>query len=219
MIKYVIFDKDGTLLDTEPFFERSWVETGAKWGLEGMSENYYPNIAGKSVARSIQFLKDTYGADFEAEAFMAERMAQVRKMMDGDIPLKAGCTEILEFLKLQGIKVAIATSTVEEISVRNLKKLGLIGSFDALVTGDMVANGKPAPDIFIESGRRIGAKPEETLVVGDSSFDIIGGHRAGMRPIMVIDHTPPNEEAEPLCIAICNNLFEVIDLIKKENVV
>ena len=217
MIKYVIFDKDGTLLDTEPFFERSWVIVGKKWGLEGMEENYYPNIAGKSVKRSIEFLKETYGEGLDAEGFMNERMAMVREMMDGDIPLKSGCSEILDFLKTQGIKVAIATSTAADISVRNLKKLGLIDRFDALVTGDMVANGKPAPDIFIECGRRIGAVNEETLVVGDSSFDIIGGFRAGMRPVMVIDHNPPSEEASPLCYAVYDSLFDVIELIKNEN--
>ena len=217
MIKYVIFDKDGTLLDTEPFFAHTWISVGEKWGLEGMDENYYPNIAGKSVAKSISFLKETYGEGLDAEGFMNERMSEVHRLMEGDIPLKSGCIEILNFLKEQGIKTAIATSTAANISMRNLKKLGLIDCIDALVTGDMVANGKPAPDIFIECGKRIGAVNEETLVVGDSSFDIIGGFKAGMRPVMVIDHNPPSEEAEPLCYAVFNSLFEVIELIKKEN--
>ena len=217
MIKYVIFDKDGTLIDTEPLFYKSWYTVGDKWGLEGMRENYYPNIAGQSIDRSIRFLKETYGKSLDAEGFMSERMAVVRKLMDNGIPLKPGCIEILDFLKLQGIKAAIATSTAADISLRNLKKLGLLDRFDAVVTGDMVENGKPAPDIFIECGKRIGAVPEETLVVGDSSFDMIGGHRAGMRPVMVIDHNPPSEEAKPLCYAVYNSLFEVMDLIKKEN--
>ncbi len=216
MIKYVIFDKDGTLLDTEPFFEGAWVKIGAKWGLPGTESNYFANIAGKSITKSIDFLRETYKG-IDAEAFMEERLQMVWKMMEEGIPLKEGCLEILDFLREQGIKIAIATSTHKDVSLRNLTNLGLTDKYDALVTGDMVSNGKPAPDIFLEAGRLIGADPAETIVVGDSSFDMIGGHRAGMRPVMVIDSGLPSEEAEPLCFAIYHSLYEVIDLIKREN--
>ena len=216
MIKYVIFDKDGTLLDTEPFFEGAWVKTGAKWGLPGTESNYFANIAGKSITKSTEFVRETYKG-IDAEAFMEERLQMVWKMMEEGIPLKEGCLEILDFLRKQGIKIAIATSTHKDVSLRNLTNLGLTDKYDALVTGDMVSNGKPAPDIFLEAGRLIGADPAETIVVGDSSFDMIGGHRAGMRPVMVIDSGLPSEEAEPLCFAIYHSLYEVIDLIKREN--
>ncbi len=217
MIKYVIFDKDGTLIDTEPFFYESWYTVGEKWGLAGMRENYYPNIAGKSVSLSKKFMKETYGEDFDAEGFMTERMELVNKLLSGDISFKSGCIELLDFLRAQGIKIAIATSTVGAIAKPNIKRFGFYERVDAVVCGDEVKQGKPHPDIFLEAGRRIGAISEETLVVGDSSFDMIGGYRAGMRPVMVIDHNPPNEEAKPLCYAVYNSLFEVIDLIKKEN--
>lgn len=217
MIKYVIFDKDGTLIDTEPLFYKSWYTVGEKWGLSGMRENYYPNIAGKSVVLSKKFLKETYGDDFDSEGFMTLRLAMVGEMLKGDIPLKSGCSEILRFLREQGIKIAIATSTVKDIALPNIKRLGLYEKADAIVCGDEVERGKPDPDIFLEAGRRIGAIHEETLVVGDSSFDMIGGYRAGMRPIMVIDHNPPSEEAKPLCYKVFDSLFEVIDLVKEEN--
>ena len=216
MIKYVIFDKDGTLLDTETLFEGSWVKTGAKWGLPGTDTNYLANIAGKGVEQSINFLRETYEG-IDAEAFMAERLAMVWKMMEDGVPLKDGCIEILDFLREQGIKIAIATSTNKEVSLRNLTNLSLTDKYDALVTGDMVENGKPAPDIFLEAARLIGADPDETIVVGDSSFDMIGAHRAGMRPVMVIDLSTPSAEAEPLCFAIYHSLYEVIDLVKREN--
>ena len=216
MIKYVIFDKDGTLIDTEPFFEGAWVKTGAKWGLPGTESNYFANVAGKGVEQTKKFLRDTYQG-IDADAFMEERLAMVWKMMEDGIELKDGCLEILNFLRAQRIKIAIATSTQKDVSLRNLTNIGLTDKYDALVTGDMVSRGKPYPDIFLEAGRLIGADPSETIVVGDSSFDMIGGYRAGMRPVMVIDSGPPSSEAEPLCYAIYHSLFEVIDLIKREN--
>jgi HAD superfamily hydrolase (TIGR01509 family) len=217
MIKYVIFDKDGTLIDTEPFFYEAWYTMGEKWGLAGMRDNYYSNIAGKSVSLSIEFLRKTYGESLDADGFMTERLALVNELLKGEINFKSGCIELLEFLREQGIKIGIATSTAEDIAKPNVIRLGLGDRVDAVVYGNEVKHGKPNPDIFLEAGRRIGADPEETLVVGDSSFDIIGGYRAGMRPCMVIDHNPPSDEARPLCYKVFNSLFEVIDLIKNEN--
>ena len=148
---------------------------------------------------------------------MTERLALVNELLGGDISFKSGCIELLDFLREQAIKIGIATSTAEDIAKPNVIRLGLADRVDAVVYGNEVKHGKPNPDIFLEAGRRIGADPKETLVVGDSSFDIIGGHRAGMIPCMVIDHNPPSEEAAPLCYAVYYSLFEVIDLIKKEN--
>ena len=217
MIKYVIFDKDGTLIDTEPLFYESWYTVGEKWGLEGMRENYYPNIAGKSVLLSKKFLNDTYGEDFDSESFMTERMAMVNQMLSGDIKFKSGCLELLEFLRAQGIKIAIATSTIKEIAQPNIIRLGLSEKVDAVVFGDEVKLGKPHPDIFLEAGKRIGAEADKTIVVGDSPFDMLGGYRAEMRPCMVIDHNPPNEETEKICYRVFHSLWEVIELIESEN--
>ena len=74
MIEYVIFDMDGTLLDTEPLYQRSWIETGEKWGLSGMSEMYLRLICGRSVESSKKVLRDHFGEDFDAESFLKERM-------------------------------------------------------------------------------------------------------------------------------------------------
>ena len=217
MIKYVIFDMDGTLFDTEPYFERSWSETGDRWGLVGMREMYYPQIAGRSIELARQLLQSINGDDFDSERFFAERWVQFRELVANGVEEKAGCYELLAFLKENGIKTALATSTTRELAVPYLYKSKLPEYLDAIVFGDEVERGKPNPDIFLEAGRRIGAKADEAFVVGDSSFDMIGGHRAGMRPVMVIDHNPPSDEARPLCHAIFNSLFEVIELIKKEN--
>ncbi len=216
MIQYVIFDMDGTLLDTETLYERSWVEIGEKWGFHGMKESYYPSISGRPVAAAVEFVKEHFpGAD--AEAFMQERMARFDQLVEEKIPLKAGCIELLRFLKDQGTKIAVATSTVSELALKCLAKAGIDGYFDKIVTGEMVKRGKPAPDIFIEAGKQIGADLSETLVVGDASVDILGASAAGMRAVMVVDILSPTPEARDKCFAVYNSLFEVLDLIKKEN--
>ena len=216
MIKYVIFDMDGTLLDTEPLYEKSWVDIGERWGLNGMAEKY-PLIVGRSIESICLMMKEWFGEDFDASGFFAERMKCFVELIEKEIPLKDGCMELLEFLKRQSIPMAIATSTPMYITSSNMQKTGIGKYADAVVTAEAVKNGKPAPDIFLEAARRIGADPLYTVVCEDSINGIRGAHRAAMRPIMVVDRLAPTEETEELCYAICNSLFDVMELIKKEN--
>ena len=216
MIKYVIFDMDGTLLDTEPLYEKSWVDIGEKWGLEGMAEKY-PLIVGRSIESICSMMKEWFGEDFDASGFFEERMKCFVELIGKEIPLKDGCMELLEFLKRQSIPMAIATSTPMYITSSNMQKTGIGKYADAVVTAEAVKNGKPAPDIFLEAARRIGADPLYTVVCEDSINGICGAHRAAMKPIMVVDRLVPTKETEELCYAICNSLFDVMELIKKEN--
>lgn len=219
MIKYVIFDMDGTLLDTEAIYMKSWVETGVKWGLDRkiMTDMYIPLICGRSVKSSKEVLKDYFGEDFDSEEFMTERMALYSELTSTELRLKKGCRELLEFLKEQNIPMAIATSTVPEITSANLKRMELIDYFDAIVTSTMVKHGKPAPDIFMEAGKRIGAKNGECAVCEDSYSGIFAAHAAGMKPILIPDLLKPTKETDEVTYATLDSLLDMIELIKKEN--
>ena len=210
---------DGTLFDTEPYYEKSWSETGDRWGHAEMRDMYYSQVAGRSIDIVKQYLKECYGEDFDSEGYFADRWVQFRQLVSNGVEEKAGCFELLRFLKENGIKTALATSTPRELAELYLFKSDIPKYLDAIVFGNEVKRGKPFPDIFIEAGRRIGAAPEYTMVIGDSHNDIIGGNKAEMRACMVIDRIQPNEEIEPLCYAILNSLFEVVELIKKENAI
>lgn len=216
MIKYAIFDMDGTLIDTEPLYEKAWVDIGEKWGLDGMAEKY-PLIVGRSIESICSMMKEWFGEDFDASGFFAERMQCFVGFIEKEIPLKDGCIELLEFLKRQGIPMAIATSTPMYITSSNMQKTGIGKYMDAVVTAEAVKNGKPEPDIFLEAARRIGADPLYTVVCEDSINGIRGAHRAAMKPIMVVDRLAPTDETEKLCFATCDSLFDVMELIKKEN--
>ena len=216
MIKYVIFDMDGTLLDTEPFYEQSWNETGKRWGVD-IRDMYAEYVCGRPLESIKVTLKERFGESFDSDGFMSERMTLYAQLAEKNLKLKAGCREILDFLREHGIPCAVATSTVSELTNSNLERMEIRPLFDAVVTGDAVKNGKPSPDIFIEAGRRIGAVPEECIVCEDSYSGIIAAHRAGMKPIFIPDRQMPTEETDRLAYATVGSLLDVIELIKKEN--
>ena len=216
MVNYVIFDMDGTLLDTEKLFRKSWNDVGVKWELEGI-EDMYESIIGRSVDTIIKMLEEKYGPETDCYEFFCERTEYFKALISKEIPIKKGCMELLKFLKEHNIPTALATSTPLYMTESNLAKTGIGKYLDAVVTADMVENGKPAPDIFIEAGRRIGAKSQECLVCEDSYNGIRAAHAAGMKPVMIPDILQPTSEIKQMSYATVDSLLDIIELIKKEN--
>lgn len=207
---------DGTLIDTEPFYEQSWNETGKRWGVD-VRDMYAEYVCGRSIENVKNTLKERFGENFDSEGFMSERMTLYAQLAEKGPVLKAGCREILDFLREHGIPCAVATSTVSDLTYSNLDRVNIRQFFDAVVTGDMVKNGKPSPDIFLEAGRRIGAEAGECIVCEDSYSGIEAASNAKMKPVFIPDRRIPTEETDRLAYATVSSLFEVIELIKKEN--
>lgn len=216
MIKYVIFDMDGTLLDTEKIYRDSWVDTCNKWSLDRAVESHDETIGRPQICIP-DILKKYYGGDFRVEDFVNERMDRFFEITENRVPVKPGALELIEYLRANGIAAAVATSTVKDIAVKSLSKSGLLEYFDTIVTGDMVEKGKPAPDIFLKSASMIGAEPSETIVCEDSYAGIYAAKNANMIPVFVEDILPPNDEIMDVSYAVCKDLFEVIGIIKAEN--
>src|SRR5262249_12004189 len=121
------------------------------------------------------------------------------------IPTKPGLAELLSFLDEHQILVAVATSSDQDYATFSLRAAGLEGRFEHIVTIDQVVNGKPAPDIYIESARRLGVSPERCVAIEDSDAGALAASAAGMITVIVPDLKPPSAEARStaFCVVAC----------------
>lgn len=212
--KAVIFDMDGVLFDTERLCKESWNIIAEEQQLEGINE-VLEACTGSNRQDTILILKKAYGEDFDAIGFMdiCSKM-NVKRMEEEGIPVKEGVKEILEFLKEEGYKTGLASSTRKFRVMDNLERSGFKDYFQAVVGGDMVEHSKPNPDIYLLACRELHVNPAETFAIEDSPNGIRSAYNAGMKPIMVPDLIVPTEEILSFTIACKKNLLEVIEYLK-----
>ena len=213
MIQAVLFDMDGTLIDTEKYYRIFWPKALAACGYVMTDEQA---LSMRSLGRPFapRQLKDWYGEDFDYYAVRDKRKELMAEALDRDgIRVKPGAIELLEYLKKRHITTAIATATDLERTEKYLAMTGLRSYFDKLISATMVKEGKPSPDIYIYACGQLGLQPEECLAVEDSPNGITSAYRAGCRVIMVPDQTEPENELKELLTARVDTLSDLIGLI------
>ena len=157
-----------------------------------------------------ELMLGVYGADFPYDEYKAEMSALFHEQAaGGKLPMKPGVTGLLQTLKKNGRKVALASSTRKAVVEQELRDAGILPYFDRVICGDMVKRSKPEPDIYLEACRQIHVMPEQAYAIEDSYNGIRSAHAAGLHPIMVPDLAPVTEEMQELSDVILDSLTEV----------
>lgn len=204
----VIFDMDGTLLDTQKICVSAWEYAGLLQGISGMS-NHVVNVCGTNHDGSDKYLKENF-PELDIAKFRADCLDYINENMI--VRFKSGAKELLDYLKKRGIKTALATGTSRKSVEHHLKEVDLENYFDASVCGTEIENGKPAPDIFLKCAELMGEKPENCFVFEDSKNGIIGGYKAGMKCIGIEDIVLFDEETKKMLFKQMQTLDEAIEL-------
>ena len=208
MIKAVIFDMDGVILDSESVCDKTWVAALAEEGFVD-DKDAINKCRGTNYADTCNILHELYGSNFPAEKFMTRASELFHKVENEQgIPLLPYAEETLEYLSAKYI-VALASSTREASVRRLLKDKDVLGYFKTLTTGDMVSHSKPDPEIYRLACASIGLPPEVCVAVEDSPNGIKSAYAAGLKVVMVPDRIVPTKEIEKLCWKICPNLKEL----------
>lgn len=191
-MKAIVFDMDGVLFDTERVYFEAWDKTAEEMGIE--IEEIRNRCAGHNAADIARTFDAWFDGKVTYAVFGPRKSEWFRRILEEEgLPLKEGLFEILDFLKENGYRIALATSTRREGAISNLTKAGILHYFDALTTGDMFEHGKPDPEIYLTACRLLGSDPAETYAVEDSYPGLEAAYRAGMRPVMIPDLFPPND--------------------------
>jgi len=206
----VIFDMDGLMLDTEPLAARAWDEAAAGLGV-GFDMALAQAMIGRNFADCSAMLRAHYAAPYPVDALLAGWHAAYDAIVEREgLAVKPGVHELLGWLEANAIKRAVATSTRRERAVSKLERTALLPRFHQIVGGDEVARGKPAPDIYVEAARRLGASAASCLVLEDSEPGVRAALAAGMLPIMVPDLHPPPADLAALDLIVLPTLHDVL---------
>lgn len=209
--KAVVFDMDGVIFDSEACVIESWKVVAKRHGIENV-ETVLPHCLGRNYNTTKQIFLDYYGEDFPYDEYKKECSNVYHDTYDGGrLPMKAGIRELLQFLKEQNYKVGLASSTRKTTIVQQLEDAKLLTYFDDLVSGDMVTNSKPEPDIYLMACERLGVNPREAMAIEDSFNGIRSAYRAGMYPVMIPDLMQPDEEMQNISGVILNSLCDVLE--------
>ena len=215
MIEAIVFDMDGLLFDSERIVQRSWEEAGNQLGLEHMGETIYHTL-GMNLAGRNHYFRNTIAKDFPCEEFAKQARIWFYKIVNEEgLPMKNGARKLLEYGKVNGYRMAIATTSRKEYALKNLKAAKIYDFFDAGVFGDMVQHAKPDPEIYLKACDSIGAYPANCIALEDAPAGIRAAYAAGMKPIMIPDLVAPTPEIEALLYGTCDTLLGVIGILEK----
>ena len=217
MIKAIVFDMDGVIFDSEKLYRKHWMITAKEYGIPADTMKELCNlIAGSTKERNEKLMKSRFGQDFDYTAFREKTMSRMdQEILENGVELKPGVIELFDYLKENGYKIGLATSTQQERAERNLTNAGILHYFDDIVYGGVVEHGKPAPDIYQKACENLLVEPEEAMGIEDSINGVKASAVAGLYTVMVIDLIEPTEETKLLADEIFDSLFDVMELLQK----
>lgn len=195
MIEAVIFDLDGSMVDSMWVWRSIDIEYLGKFGIT-LPENLQACIGGMSFSETAAYFKERFELPDDLEAIKADWNRMAWDKYAHEVPVKEGVRELLTHCREQGIKAGIATSNSRELVETVVRSHKLEDCFGCIMTGCEVEKGKPAPDIYLAVAKELAVSPENCLVFEDIIPGIQAGKSAGMKVCAVYDEYSKHQDDE-----------------------
>lgn len=206
MIEAILFDFDGLLADSEPLAKAAWQRFLARYD-RVLEQDLIDRMFGLRLLEGAVIVRQEMNLALSVEQVMAERDEEFLASLPGNLMPMPEAVATVVAMRERGLRVGLATSGHQRYIQIALHELGLAQAFDAIVTGDTVTQGKPAPDIFLRAAELLGVTPAACVVVEDAPHGIAAAKAAGMFAVAV-----PNELTQDLDFSaadmICSSLGE-----------
>lgn len=213
----VIFDMDGVIFDTERIYLETWTSIFDKYGYK-MSKEVYTSVMGVGRKNVIKTFKEKYGEDLPIEKMYKEKDEKLLKKIEaGNIPVKRGTYELLDYLKNNNYKIALATSAKRERVEKHLDDANIKAMFNAIVCGDEVERAKPNPDIFLKAAKKLSVEKNKCIVIEDSPSGVKAGYKAGMKVVNIPDLKECDSDMKKYSHKVFNNLIEFKDYLSSKD--
>ena len=214
MIKAIIFDMDGLMIDSERVTFECYQERLKDMNLT-MDEEFYKTLLGKPIKGIYQRFYDVYGNDFPIENVIQDvHQLMAERFETEGVPVKKGLVELLHYLKDNNYKTIVATSSNRDRVDKILSQAKITEFFDDSICGDEVTKGKPNPEVFLKSCQKLSVNVDEAIVLEDSEAGIQASYDANIKVICIPDMKYPEKQYEEKTFKILKDLTEVTVYLK-----
>lgn len=214
MIKAIIFDMDGLMIDSERVTFECYQERLKDMNLT-MDEEFYKTLLGKPIKGIYQRFYDVYGNDFPIDNVIQDvHQLMAERFETEGVPVKKGLVELLHYLKDNNYKTIVATSSNRDRVDKILAQAKITEFFDDSICGDEVTKGKPNPEVFLKSCQKLDVNVDEAIVLEDSEAGIQASYDANIKVICIPDMKYPEKQYEEKTFKILKDLTEVTAYLK-----
>ncbi len=213
--RVVIFDLDGVLADSEPWWNEIDAKLLAQYGVRYRGE-YHRNVLGVSYRLAVEFFKKAFGLSASADELIQRRGEIATEFFANRVGLFPSAKEVLQELRRMNLRLAVATSSVSASARPFLDRHQLTAFFDVIVTGDEIEHGKPRPDIYLRAAAKLNVAADACLVIEDALAGIAAAKAAKMRVAAIPDRrfVDPHEY-EKEADYLLGSLSEIPSLIRR----
>jgi HAD superfamily hydrolase (TIGR01509 family) len=205
----LLFDLDGTLIDSNRLHRRAWQAAAEERGLV-LEDEGYARMVGRGVEAVRAVFHDLFGQEAPFAEILARRLALAAEWRSS-LQTRPGAAEVLAWARSRAIRIAVGTTTHRGETLDVLERAGLRSFVEFVVGGDEVIEQKPAPDVYLACARLVGVPPERCLVVEDTSTGALAARRAGIPYVVVPDIVPPEPDIGAGAVAVFASLTELCD--------
>lgn len=217
MIKGLIFDMDGLILDTETISNKLLIDIFSKYDIN-LNEEIISKTIGLEKKKAMKVFEEYLGDNIPIKDIINLHKKVVNDYLEKNgVPVKLGLIELLNYLDEEKIKKVVATSSYRKVAENVLIRANVYNRFDYIICGDEIKESKPSPDIFLKALEKLNLSADEVIVLEDSRMGILAAHRAKIKSIMIPDILPADEETKKLYFKECKSLLDVIHLLKTFN--